>query len=150
MTLRPLLAAVAILVAWTLLDFLLHPASAGANLRSQRKLVAPVRPDERRSHLRSDFRFDRCLCRNLQVTCQAKVPSGRSAPWGIPRSCSRCLGRVWHIHSHANTFRVGMGLVHWWMAQGSRSRCDRWSRDSQFRESIAMPRYTLATPVRVA
>src|SRR5262245_36489506 len=78
------------------------PASAGADLRSHPKLVALVRPNERCSHLRSHIRIDRCLCRDLQVTGQAKVASGRSVAWGFDRSCSRLLGRVWHLHSHAH------------------------------------------------
>jgi hypothetical protein len=126
---RPLLTGLAILIAWMLLDVLLHRLFLAPLYEASRELWRPF--DQMNVTLIYAVTI---VLIGVFVGVYRLLVSPKSLGTGFALGAFVGLalgvsGRIGHVHSHANSAGRGLELVHRWLGEGTRRRRDRGGGD---------------------
>jgi hypothetical protein len=133
---RVLLAGLAILVAWMLIDLLLHRLFLAPIYEASTSLWRPFDQMNVALIYAVTLALIGVFVGTYKLLVRPKsLARHRPRAGGLRWACSRCLSGIWHFHSYAYPTFVGMGMVRWRVVEGARCRRCRGSRDRRILRS---------------
>jgi hypothetical protein len=122
---RSFLAGLAILITWMLFDLLMHRLFLAPLYEASRELWRPFDQMNVALIYAVTIVLISVLVGIYRLLVRPKSLGPGLALGAFVGLGFRCVGRLGHVHSHADSACRGMGLVCRWLVEGTRRRRDR-------------------------